>query len=395
MSHPTKSKTLLRVKSDHGHHRVTYIELFFDLVFVFAVTQISHFMLANLTLEGVLKTSFLMLAVWWVWMYTSWATNWLDPERPPARVLMFTMMLAGLVLSTSIPQAFDERGLAFAAAYAVMQVGRTLFVWWAVPHTEPILKRNFARIVAWLAVASVFWIAGGMVDGHDRYKLWGAALLIEYVGPMARFWTPGIGASSVDDWKVEGGHMAERCALFIIIALGESLVVTGATFANVPWTAATVTGFVVSFVGSLAMWWIYFDNAVEVGAANISKATDPGRLARLSYTYLHIPMVAGIIVWAVADELVLAHPNGHTDFKAALVILGGPFLFLLGAILFKKSIRGWFQPSHSAGLVALIGSAPLSMWLEPLTFAALVTVVLLIVAAWETLSLRPTTKHEH
>jgi low temperature requirement protein LtrA len=142
----TARVSLMRERTPGSHHRVTYVELFFDLVFVFAITQISHTLLGHFTPLGVLETSILFLAVWWVWIYTSWITNWLDPDRTPVRVLLFVMMLAGLVLSTSIPKAFEERGLTFGVAFAAMQVGRTFFMFRAVPVDQQALRTNFVRI---------------------------------------------------------------------------------------------------------------------------------------------------------------------------------------------------------------------------------------------------------
>ena len=225
------------------HSRVTYAELLFDLVFVFAVTQISHTLLAQFTPLGAVQTTVLLLSVWWVWVYTSWVTNWLNPELTPVRVLLFLLMLGGLVLSTSIPRAFESRGLWFAAAYAAMQVGRTAFWLLSTPRERTSARMNAVRILVWLSVSAVFWIAGGLAQGHTRLVLWAVALAIEYTSPAVRFWIPKYGASSVADWYVEGGHMAERCAGFIIIALGESIVVTGATFADLTWTTENVAAF--------------------------------------------------------------------------------------------------------------------------------------------------------
>ena len=255
-----------------------------------------------------MQVTLLFLAVWWVWVYTSWITNWLDPEKTPVRLLLFALTLGGLVLSTSIPTAFDGRGLWFAIAYAAMQVGKTVFLWVSTPPSRSLARMNAVRITAWLSMSAVFWIAGGFAEGQSRLVLWAIALAIEYISPAVRFWIPRYGASSVADWVVEGGHMAERCAGFIIIALGESIVVTGATFADLTWTRENVAAFVSAFVGSLAMWWIYFHKGAEAGSEQISRSSEPGRLARLAYTYLHMPIVAGIIVSAVADELVLKHP---------------------------------------------------------------------------------------
>jgi low temperature requirement protein LtrA len=379
---------LFRQNVPHQHSRVTYAELFFDLVFVFAVTQISHTLLGRFTPLGALQTTLLFLGVWWVWVYTAWITNWLNPELTPVRVLLFLLMLGGLVLSTSIPKAFESRGLWFAVAYAAMQVGRTVFLLASIPRTQPSIQMNAIRILVWLSTSAVFWIWGGLAEGQARLLLWGVALAIEYLSPAARFWVPKYGMSSIEDWAVEGGHMAERCAGFIIIALGESIVVTGATFAELAWTTDTVMAFVSAFIGAIAMWWIYFHTGAEAGSEQISNSSEPGRLARLAYTYLHLPIVAGIIVSAVADELVLAHSGGHSDPRTVLSSIGGPLLFLFGTILFKHTIRGWLQLSHIVGIVALGALAWFAGELSPLMLSILTTAILVVVAAWETLSLR-------
>ena len=166
---------LFRPIVPHQHSRVTYAELFFDLVFVFAVTQISHTLLAHFTPLGVLQVTLLFLAVWWVWVYTSWITNWLNPEKTPVRLLLFAMMLGGLVLSTSIPAAFDGRGLWFAIAYAAMQVGKTVFLWISTPRSRPLARMNAIRITAWLSMSAIFWIAGGLAQGELRLVLWAIA----------------------------------------------------------------------------------------------------------------------------------------------------------------------------------------------------------------------------
>lgn len=382
------SRNLLRQRTPHAHGKVTFIELFFDLVFVFAVTQLSHSFLEHLSVAGALLTTLLLMAVWWVWIYTSWVTNWLDPETWPVRLLLLVLMLAGLVLSTSLPKAFESLGLAFAGAYAFMQVGRTAFTLWAVGTGNPGLVRNFQRILAWLTLSAVFWIAGGIAEGPVRLALWVVALAIEYLAPSVGFWVPGIGRSLTRDWNVEGGHMAERCGLFIIIALGESILVTGATFEKLPWTVAVVAAFAVSFIGSVAMWWIYFDTGHERGSHHISTSDDPGRLARIAYTYMHLPIVAGIIVAAVADELVLAHPAGHAEAPAIAVILGGPALYLLGNTLFKCVIAGRLPLSHLIGLALLAALLPLAWSLSLLALASATTAMLIVVAVWEMVSLR-------
>jgi low temperature requirement protein LtrA len=384
----TERGAMFRPIVPHQHGRVTYAELLFDLVFVFAVTQVSHTLLSHFTPLGALQTTLLMLSVWWVWVYTSWITNWLNPELTPVRILLFLLMLGGLVLSTSIPLAFDSRGLWFAIAYAVMQVGRTVFWLLSTPPHRVAARMNAVRILVWLSTSAVLWIAGGVMQGEGRLVLWAVALAIEYVSPAVRFWIPKYGASAVADWYVEGGHLAERCAGFIIIALGESIVVTGATFADLKWSFEVVAAFLSAFVAALAMWWLYFHKGAEAGTELISNSSEPGRVARLAYTYLHLPIVAGIILSAVADDVVLQHPAGLSDVRVVVSAVGGPTLFLIGAILFKHAIRGWLQLSHGVGIIALGVMGWYGQEFSPLMLSIATTVLMVIVAVWESLSLR-------
>jgi low temperature requirement protein LtrA len=379
---------LLRALGTHDHARVGFIELFFDLIFVFAITQLSHNLIEHFSILGAFETLLLFMAVWWAWIDTAWVTNWLDPTKWPVRLMLLALMLAGLVLSTSIPEAFGERGLYFAGAYAFIQVGRAVFTLWALHGHSPANFRNFQRITIWFSVFSAIWIAGALVEGELRILLWTIAVIIETAAPSHGFYVPGLARSTTADWNVEGAHMAERCGLFIIIALGESILVTGATFAELDWDGITVSAFAVAFLGSVAMWWIYFDTGHERGSERIAHASDPGRLARLAYTYVHIPIVAGIIVAAVGDELLLAHPDGHVDGKVIAAIAGGPALYLIGTTLFKRSVTGHWPWTHVAGLLALIVVALAADGLSPLVFASVVMVVLVAVAAVETAILR-------
>ena len=378
----------LRQRGGHESGRVTYVELFFDLVFVFAVTQLSHGLLHHLTLLGTVETGLLMMAVWWVWIYTSWITNWLDPERGAVRLMLFVLMAAGLVLSASIPAAFGERGLTFAIAFVFCQVGRSLFMLWALKHHDSANYRNFQRITVWLSVSAIFWIAGGAADTHARLGLWAAAIAIEYASPAAGMWVPGLGRSTTADWQIDGGHMAERCALFVIIALGESVLVTGATFAELSWSPPTIAAFAAAFIGSIAMWAVYFNIGAERASRQIARSDDPGRLGRSGYTYLHILIVAGIIVSAVANELVLSHPLGHTDLGTLLVIVGAPAVYLLGTASFKSLTAPNVPLSHliGLGLLALVASA--AMIASPLVLSAGTSASLIVVAVWEWASLK-------
>jgi low temperature requirement protein LtrA len=385
----------LRTRHGHDHHRVTFVELFFDLVFVFAITQLSHGLLKHLTPLGALQTALMLLGVWWLWIYTAWATNWLDPEKPAVRLLLFALMLAGLVLSSSIPRAFEDRALPFALAYVFIQVGRTLFMVWAFKRHDASNYRTFLRIAIWLTLAAPFWIAGALVDASTRLALWTVALAIEYVSPMLYFWVPGLGRSTTTDWRIEGGHLAERCGLFVIIALGESILITGATFTELAWSSSTVAAFVVAFAGSVAMWAIYFNIGAERSSRRLTATDDPGRMARSGYTYMHLPIVAGIILAAVGDELVLHHPDGHdghTDATTLAIILAGPALYLIGNAMFKRLSAPYFPLSHLAGLALLALLIPTGGFATPLMLSAATSAVLIAVATWEWLSFRPRTR---
>ncbi|HWM81222.1 MAG TPA: low temperature requirement protein A [Pseudolabrys sp.] len=382
------STNYLRLRG-HGHATVTTVELFFDLVFVFAVTQLSHTLLEHFTPLGMLQVALLFAAVWWAWINTSWVTNWLDPRFSAVRLLLFALMLAGLFLSMSIPKAFTTHGLAFALGFAATQLIRDGFMLWALRHHHRGNFRNFQRIFTWHATALVFWIAGGFADPQTRLLVWLVALAIDTLGPSLFFRVPGLGRSTLADWDVEGGHLAERCGLFVIIALGESILITGATFANLNWDALTTVAFAQAFAGSIAMWWIYFNIGAERAAEKIAHAEDPGRMGRLAYTYLHLPIVAGIIVCAVADELVLAHPSGHSETKLLIAGIGGPAIYLIGNALFKHTIHSHLPLSHLVGLGLLAILAAVSGWLTPLAVCTGATASLIVVAIWETRSLTP------
>jgi len=237
-------------------------------------------------------------------------------------------------------------------------------------------------------LAAIFWIVGACNEGYARLGWWVLALAIEYLSPAVGMWIPGFGRSTPEDWKIDGGHLAERCAGFIIIALGESVLMTGATFADMAWQPPAVAAFVVTFLGSVAMWAVYFNVGAERASRLIASASDPGRLGRSGYTYLHILLVAGIIVYAVATELTLAHPDGHADLKTVLIMLGGPALYLAGAALFKRLSAPNVPLSHLVGLGLLGLLATTATSATPLSLSTGTTAILIVVALWEWASFR-------
>jgi low temperature requirement protein LtrA len=392
-----KQRNWLRAKGTPGGSRVTFLELFFDLVFVFSISQLSHALAAHYTPLGALEAGLMTLAVWWVWIFTAWVTNWLDPDKMPVRGMLVVLMLLGLVLSASIPEAFGDKGLLFACAYVAMQVGRSLFMAYAVKQASSLHYRNFIRICIWLIVSGVFWIAGGLLEHEARLVAWLIAIAIEYAGPASGFFVPGLGKSTAADWDVSGAHMAERCALFIIICLGEAILVSGRTFSELPFSTLTAVVFATGFVGTVTMWWLYFRFGHERAAHRIEHDETPGSIARQAFTYAHIPILAGIIVHAVAVEFMFSHPHETGDIGVVAAVLGGSGLFLAGNLWFKGATSGKPPLSHFAGLVLLILLAFVAPFVEVYVMGMLATLVLIVVAALEyrSLSAQPVTHTLH
>lgn len=373
-----------------GEAEVSQVELFFDLVYVFSVTQLSHRLLENLTGLGAIETLVLWFAVWLGWQYTCWVTNWFNPDAIVIRLVLFGVMLLGLVMATAIPEAFGARGLVFAGCYAALQIGRTLII---VLHlgSRHALAPNFRRMLGWLCIAGVLWIAGGLSDGQQRLLLWSVAVACEYLSPMTGFWLPGLGRSQTSDWTIEGGHLAERCQLFVIVALGESILVTGATLSGTPdWHVPTLIAFFVAFVASVAMWWVYFNTSSRDGREAIIHSRDPGRIGAY-FHYVHVTIVAGVIVSAVANELWIAHPEGHVTGRELAILIAGPAIYLLGNGIYKTVVYDRFPLSHLVGLAALAMLIPFAHLTTLLWMGTLTTLILMLVAVWETLSRRAAT----
>jgi low temperature requirement protein LtrA len=377
---------LMRDRS--GSQRVTNIELFFDLVYVYAVTQLSHYLLSHPSVAGTLQAGLLLVMVWLVWSYTTWVTNWLDPQQMAVRLLLVVLMLVSLAMSASLPRAFGDLGLWVGGAYAAQQIGRTVFMVIAL-RGHP-LQANFQRILVWCIVSGALALGGGFAHGLARELLWLGAVSVDLAGGLVGFATPWLGRSRTSDWTIEGGHFAERCQGFILIALGESIVIIGTTLAGVKSvTPAIVTGFVVAFATSVTLWWLYFDQSAEAAAEKIARSDDPGRLGRSAYHLIHPVMVAGIIVTAAADEKVLSDLDAAASTASAWMILGGPALFLLGHAAFKYVVWGYLSWPRLAGIAALALLALAARAIPALALAACAAGVVVAVAATDRLPWLP------
>lgn len=381
MTEPSRFHPLLRRRDGH-HARVGYAELFFDLVYVFAVTQLSHQLLPHLSLTGVIETLILWFAVWLGWQYTCWFTNWFDPETPRIRGILFVSMLLALVMSSAIPQAFGDRGLVFALAYAAMQVGRTAYIVRELGPDHP-LAANYRRMLGWLVIAACFWVAGGFAEHWTRAGFWTVAVLCEYVSPMFGFALPGLGRSKTSDWTIEGGHLAERCQLFVIVALGETLLATGAKLTEAKiWDAPVLSAMLATFLGTLAMWWLYFGTSSEDATDTITRSDDPGRIGAY-FHYIHAVLIAGVIATAVGNDLVMAHPHDATKLAYAIVLSAGPAIYLLGSAIYKHVVFGCVPMSHVVGVVVLALLVPVFLRTDLLMAGWLTTLVMLAIGFWE------------
>ena len=368
---------------DQRERTVGFPELFFDLVFVFALIQLSHFIVEDFTLAGLIEGGVFALALWWVWIHTAWVTNRLDPERMPVRALLFGLMFLGLLMSSAIPKAFEERGLMFAATYVAMQLGRSLFAIYAFNGVMENVRRNFVRVSLWFALSAILWVWGALSDPHARLIIWYGALLLEFLAPELRFVVPGYGRSTTEDWDISGEHMAERCGLFVMICLGESILATGRSFSDQDISPLIVVILAGSFLATGLMWWIYFHFGHEKASQEIEESDEPGEVALHVFTYAHIPVVAGIILCAVAAEHLIAHPVETGGLARALVICGGPMVFLAGNLWVKRVTTGYLPWSHIAGIAALLALLLVTQGWVTLWTAALAVCILLAVAIWE------------
>lgn len=372
---------LLRPQHGSDAHRVTFVELFFDLVFVFAVTQVSHILLTHQNIADLVHTVILVTVVWLLWINTAWATNWLNPERGWVRGMLICLMLAGMLMASAIPQAFGDKAVLFAIAMVSMQLGRSIFTALAFARTRPAHAMNFVRIGIWESLTGVLWIGGALAPPDLRIWIWLIALLIDVAGPRARFWVPGLGGSGLDTWNVTGEHMAERVSLFLIIVLGESIIVTGSSFAEAPFEWPYVLAFLSSFASTVLLWLLYFNHGQQGGSEFISRATENNRglIAQVAYTYIPLLMVLGIVLTAVGDGLVLRDPNEPTDPWAAGLLCGAAALYLLGNAFFRRSVGGPWLIGHLVGAVVLAALSAAHPLLSSLALVWLVNLVLLLV----------------
>lgn len=372
------SRPSLRREAGVEQHATT-LELFYDLVFVFAITQVSHLLLNDVSWTGAGKAALILLVVWWSWNYTTWVTNELDPGSIVVRLLLIGLMLASLLMAIAIPDAFGDKALLFAGSYVAIQVGRHLFLTFVAADAGTNERVRAGRILIWFLAAGVLWIAGAVADGSARTVLWLAALAVDYAAPMVTFWLPGMPRLTPEAWEVGTGHFAERFQLFIIIALGESIVITGATTSRHELSTTTIVAFALAFLITAALWWLYFNLVAAIAERRLAEAVNRTVLARDAYTYLHVVIVAGILLTAVGDELVIAHPTDELRDGKLLAVVCGPALYLLALVLLRLRMSRTLGMRRLLGAGACLAVGAIGTFAPALVVAALLFGVLVAV----------------
>jgi len=366
----------LRTASPDEEQHASNLELFFDLVFVFAVTQVSHLLLPDLGWHAAGKSLLVLLVVWWAWNYTTWVTNMLDPDALVVRLLVLAITFASLVMAVAIPEAFGSRALLFAGAYVAIQVGRHAFLTFVVADRDSPERRPAAHILTWFLASGAFWIAGALASEPARTVLWLTALGLDYAAPIVLYRVPGRPRLDPSAWEVETSHFAERFQLFVIIALGESIVLTGATTSQLPLGAGRLAAFTLAFLSTAALWWLYFSYVAAIAQRRLELATVSTTLARDGYTYLHVVIVAGVIVAAVGNELVIKDPLGTLPADQLAAVVAGPAVYLLGHVLFRLRMAGSLSRKRLGGAFACLAVGLVGLAVPALAAAALLVAVL-------------------
>lgn len=368
-----RAARLLRTREDP--QRASYIELFFDLAFIFALAELTRALRGDASAGGILRTLLLLTAVWWVWTVTAWSSDWFSPDSPFVRGLLAWVMFGGLLMAAAIPQAFGRYGIVFAGAYVALHIGRGAGLMFAL-NGHPTQVRSL-RVMVWFLATGVLWI-GGALAPSAREPLWAVAVLLDITIGLVGYPVPGLGHSTQEDLRVVGEHFAERYEQFFIVAIGELILVTGIAFLDAGFGWPHAVAFALSFVNALLYTEIYHVPVDSGLPAALNRSRSPGRLALVT-GYLHLMLLAGIVASAAGSEMIILGA-ARANLTAYAHILGaGAFLFLLSRVL-EAAIRNrrvsW---SRVAGLVAMVAVKPVTIHLPPVATAAAVDLILLLI----------------
>ena len=361
-------------------HRVTTLELFFDLVFVFALTQVTGTLADDPTWGGLGRGLLVLAAVWWAWVGYAWLTNTLDPDEGAVRIAMFVSMAAMLLVALAVPEAFGEHGVLFGIAYAVVRVMHLAL--YAIGAQG---DRGLLRAVVLFAPSSLLGsgliIAAGFLDGDVRPAFWGAALAIDYLGAIV---------GRAQGWRVHPGHFAERHGLIVIVALGESIVALGVGAAGQPVDSGVIAASILGMVVAAAIWWAYFDWFDAAAERRLAREEGVARaaLARDAYSYFHLPIVAGIVLFALGLKKTLGDVEGDLGTIPAVGMFGGCALYLAAFTAFRLRADRRVSAGRLVLALVLVAAIPLAREAEALTALAGVAALWVALITYELLRYR-------
>ncbi|MGW5782207.1 low temperature requirement protein A [Streptomyces sp. NPDC003863] len=355
---------------------VSPLELFYDLVFVFAVSQLSHHLLEHLTWRGAAETAVLLVAVFGTWAYTSYEATLLDVQRDVTRWMIVIVMGLGLFMNAAIPGAFESRAWAF-----VIPLLAILFFAGAVTAVAgrgEALREHFRRTLVWIAASAPLWIVGAAVGSGPRLWWWAAAALIDLTGTWLAHPLPGRTLSG-RELAFDAEHMLERLRLFFIILLGETVLTAGRAMTEAPVDVPSVLATAGVFTALVCLWAAYFGGGEDVITAAVTTSADPVRSVRLGVNSAYL-VLAALVALAVGSELVIAHPTGHGSTTLALLLFGGPALYLATTAWFFSTTAGgaWKERLLAAAALAVTGAV--AIWLPPLASLALLDIILITTA---------------
>lgn len=344
----TANNTTNPILRDPAEQAVSPLELLFDLVFVLGVAQLTRHLVARPTWRGAAETLVLYLPIYAVWFYTSWAATLYSLSHPRARRMMIAVMIAGLFLNASLTRAFAEAAWVFVVSLLIIQIGRT--AWMLTTHLDPTNHNHFRRTLAWLAATAPLWIAGAALGAQLRLVLWGAAAAIDLAGTWLAHPVPHRRLRS-ERLEFGGEHLMERCRLFLLIALGETVVTPGTALASAPIRAASLLSGTLAIAATLCLWWLYF-RAEPIALRHVSSTEDRVYASRMAGNGLLV-LIAGLIALAAGNALVIDHPTRDSSLALALLLFGGPALFLLTQAWYLRLVFGATPRSHLFAIAAL------------------------------------------
>jgi low temperature requirement protein LtrA len=331
-------------------YEVTPVELLFDLVFAFGVSQLSHHLLTHLSWRGATETLVMLLGIFAVWFSTSWSATLIRADQSRTRGLVLAVMLPGLFMNASVTRAFTTSGWAFVIPLLLIQLGRA--VWTLVNSTDAVFRDHYCRTLLWLIATTPLWIAGSAVSPEARVLWWASAAGLDMIGRWLAHPIPGRRLRS-ENVAFDADHMLERCRMFLLIALGETVVTTGTAIAAASMTRMTLVTGTFALAGTVALWALSFGRSHRLILRHLEKTSDPIRTSRHAANALMV-MVAGLIAVAVVNEEVIAHPHGHASVALSLVLGGGPILFLAAQGWYLWAVPKVRSPLHWIGGVALL-----------------------------------------